>query len=102
MLQPLDGPSKQDSISVTTSTAVEAKVGASALVERKVVTIQPLSGMIKVYFADNNETPTPATVLAKGFEHPKKSIRTYEASETQKIFLVAVTATTNVVIAERA
>jgi hypothetical protein len=102
MLLPLDGPTKQDSISVTTASFVEVKVGASAFSERKVITIQPLSFMIKVYFADAGETVTNSTVLNKGFEHPKKSIRSYEASESQKVYMIAVGGTTNVIVAERA
>ena len=89
-LLPLDGPSAQDVISVTTQ--VEAKVGASALGERKVVTIQPTDGKLYVSFVSGED----------GFLCFKNGIYTFEASEQQPLYIKAFTGTVAVVIAERA
>ena len=101
MFQPLDGPSLQDKITVDTTTVQELKSGGSALEERKVVTIQP-DGRIYVYFGDGSSTPSAATVVADGFLQFKDSKETYEASESQPVFVLAVTGTVNVRFAERA
>lgn len=101
MFQPLDGPSKQTKLSVTTSTPVEVKVGSSPLAERKAITMQP-DGNMKVYFADEGETPSAATVLNNGFNHFKNTKETYEASDEQVIFILSASGTIDVVIAERA
>lgn len=102
MLQPLDGPSKQGKLSsIDTITAVEAKVGASAFEDRKVVTLQP-NGNMKVYFADDGETPSAATVLANGLDHYKNAKESYEAGAKQKIFILAASGTIDVVVVERA
>jgi hypothetical protein len=102
MLQPLDGPSVQSKLtSVGTSTPVEAKAGASPLTDRQVVSMQP-SGNMKVYFANDGETPSAATVLANGFDHYKNTKETYEAGPKQKIFVLAAAGTIDVVVAERA
>lgn len=80
-LQPLDGPAVYKNISVTTS-AQEVKVGASALSERKVVTIQPLDGV--VYFGyDASVTSTTGTKVYKGQTYP------LEASESLPVWIVA-------------
>lgn len=102
MLLPLDGPSVQDTVSVTTATVVEAKIGASALSERKVVTLQPRTSKLYVYFGAEGVTPNAATVAADGFIVFKNAIQSFEASESQKIFLLSVSVTNTVVIAERA
>jgi uncharacterized protein YpmB len=99
---PLDGPAQQLVVSVSTAAITEAKAGVSALEERKVVTIQPLNGKVYVYFAQEGVTPSAATVIANGFIQYKNQKETYEASNSQLIYLVAVSATTNVSIAERA
>lgn len=98
---PLDGPSKQYSLSVTTGAVVEV-INTSSLDERKVVTIQPLTSDIWVYFWDGTNTPSLATVQNDGFRQFKKAMNTYEASTQQKIYIVAITATTSVRIVERA
>jgi hypothetical protein len=101
MFQPLDGPAAQIKLtSVGTTTPVEVKVGASALVDRQVITMQP-NGNMKVYFSDGT-TPAAATVLANGFDHAKNAKESYEAGEKQKVFVLAATGTIDVVIAERA
>ena len=102
MLQPLDGPSAQGSISVNTTVVQEAKVGASVKEERAVLTLQPLDGTIYVYFGDGTATPNAATMIADGFEHPKKSLRSYEAGPQQQVFILAKTGTVDVKVAERA
>ena len=102
MIQPLDGPSKQFSISVDSSTVKEVKAGASAFNERKVITLQPLGGDIWVYFADEGETPDATDVSTKGFQHFKKNKESYEASHQQSVFILAVTSTADVRGAERA
>lgn len=101
MYLPLDGPSKQNKISVTTATRVEVKSGTEVFSDRKVITLQPISSMIKVYFADDSETVTAANVIDKGFEHPKKSIRTYEATSRQTVYMIAIGSNTDVIVAER-
>jgi hypothetical protein len=102
MIEALDGPSSQGVIPVSNSVVSEVKVGVTVLDERKVVTIQP-SGKIRVYFGDGSTTPSAATVLSDGFKHGKDSIRSYEASSSQILYIVSDTgASINVTIAERA
>lgn len=102
MFQPLDGPSIQGKLTaVDTITAVEAKVGASPLVDRSVVTMQP-DGDMKVYFAEDGVVPSAATVLANGFDHYKNTKESYEAGPKQKIYVLAKSGTINVIVAERA
>jgi pantothenate kinase len=101
MFQPLDGPSAQTKItSVGIATPVEVKVGASALTDRQVITLQP-TGNMKVYFSDGS-VPSAATVLANGLDHFKNAKETYEAGEKQRVFVLAATGTIDVVIVERA
>lgn len=101
MFQPLDGPSAQTKLtSVGTATPVEVKVGAAALTDRAVITMQP-DGNMKVYFSDGT-TPSAATVLADGLDHYKKAKESYEAGEKQKVFVLAATGTINVIVVERA
>lgn len=101
-LLPLDGPSQQFSISLTSTTAVEVKDGANPpLGERKVITMMPTDGKIYVYFGDGSTTPTANDVKTKGFPHSKGSMRSYEASDTQDVWIVADTGTVDVRVAER-
>lgn len=102
MFQELDGPSKQDKITITAATPVRVKVGSTELNGRQVITIQPLTGTCRVYFADDNESPSAATVLAKGFKQRKEGIRTYEASSTQWVYILSESGSIDVIIAERA
>lgn len=101
MFQPLDGPSLQDVVNVSSVTVFRVKVGVSEFDGREVVTIQPIDGKIWVMFGDDSTTPSAADVKNKGFEHPKKSLRSYEAGSKQPIFIVADTGTVNVRFAER-
>jgi len=103
MLLPLDGPSKQYSLTVGTSTVLEVlKPTESVLEERKVVTIQPLDQSIYVYFGDGSGTPSPAVMAADGFFHFKKAKETYEAADSQEIYILSVNGSGSVIIAERA
>ena len=102
MFSPLDGPSAQDRVAVTTSVVKELKIGSIALDDRQVITIQPIDGHIWVYFGDGVTTPTAATVSTKGFKHVKMAKESYEASNTQKVYIVADSGTVNVTFAERA
>lgn len=101
MYQLLDGPAKQDRVAVTTSTVTELKVGASALSERQVITIQPLTGNIWIYFGDGVSTPSAATVSTKGLKHVKMAKESYEAGEEQKVFVVSESGTVDVTFVER-
>lgn len=102
MYQPLDGPSAQIKItSVDTITPVEVKVGASALSERQVITLQP-SGNMKVYFAGDGAAPSAATILANGLDHFKNAKESYEAGEKQRVYVLATSGTIDVIVVERA
>ena len=103
MLQPLDGPSTQGTLSsVGTVTVVEAIVGGSAFPERKVVTLQGV-GRFYVYFGDLTVgAPSAATVSSDGFLVFKNAQVTYEATNQQPIYVLAVTGTVDIKIAERA
>lgn len=101
MFLPLDGPSLQGRTTITSTTPVRVRVGVAELAERKVVTIQPLSGKIYVYFGDGVNTPNALTV-ANGFVQSKNSIHSYEASNQQEIYILALQGTVDVVFAERA
>jgi len=100
MLQPLDGPSLQTNESVDTVTVVKLPTG-SELEERKVLTIQPIDGKLWVYFGDGGAAPSAATVAADGFEHGKRALHSYEASDTQKIYILSQSGTVDVRFAER-
>lgn len=102
MFLPLDGPSIQNTLSVGTVTPVEARIGAAPLAERKVVTVQPITGKCYVYFAAEGETPSAANMVAKGFVHFKNQRESYEAGDTQKLWLLSLSGTINIVVAERA
>ena len=101
MLQPLDGTSKQASLSVDTVTVLEIKAGASAFTERKVITVQPTDGKVYIYFGDEGVVPNAATVAADGFIQTK-SKESYEATGSQVVYILAVSGTVDVRFAERA
>jgi hypothetical protein len=101
MLEPLDGPSKHTVLSaVDTVTPVQVKVGATALTDRKVITLQGDSKFY-VYFADDAIVPSAATVAAEGFVQFKDQKESYEAGQRQIVFVLAVTGTVNIRVAER-
>jgi hypothetical protein len=101
MLQPLDGPSLQGSLSVTASTVVELKVGINPYPERKVLTIQP-NGKIYIFFGEDSTIPSVSDLQTKGFTHFKDALHTYEATATQRVYVLSVAGTVSVKIAERA
>jgi hypothetical protein len=99
--QALDGPSKMFLLSsVGTVTPIEVKEGASAFVERKVLTLEG-DAKFYVYLADEGETPSAGDVSSMGFLSygPRES---WEASGSQAVFVLAVTGTVNIRGAERA
>jgi hypothetical protein len=99
---PLDGPSTQFAISLTSTTVQEVKSGSSALDERKLITLLPTNGKIYIYFGDGSTTPSANDVQTKGFPHPTNALRSYEASSTQEVYIVADTGTVDVRASERA
>ena len=101
MLYPLDGPSLHGNTSVTDSSVFRVKVGAEELVEREVVSICPIDGKIWVLFGDGQTTPTVQFVKENGFPQRKEALRTYEAANTQEIYVVADTGTVKIHFAER-
>jgi len=101
MFQPLNGPSLQDSVALTDNTVFRVKVGATEMAERDVVSIYPVDGDIWIFFGDGINVPTAANVKGKGFPQPVGSLRTYEATDTQEIYIVADSGTVDVRFAER-
>jgi hypothetical protein len=91
MLESLDGPAVQDKVIVTT-VEVEAKVGLTAFLDRKVVTIQPLTGKVLVTFEAGKD----------GLEIFNKQMMTFEASDTQPLYIKAFSGSVDVIVAERA
>jgi hypothetical protein len=91
-LLPLDGPAVYSNLNVST-TAIEVKVGASPLSERKVVTIQPLNG--DIFFGYNSSvTTSTGTKIFQGQLFP------FEAGESMPIFVIAASGTIDCRITE--
>jgi hypothetical protein len=86
----VDGPAVQGSLNV--SVEVEAKVGASVLAERKIITIQPIDGKIYASFQSGVE----------GFLIYKSQIVSFEISDLLPLYIKAVIGTVAVKICERA
>ena len=101
MFEALDGPSAQLKVSLDTVTVKEVKVGALALDDRKVITLQP-TGKIKVYFGSGGAAPLAAVVAANGLDHFKDAKETYEAGDKQKVYILSAVGTVDVIIVERA
>ena len=81
----LDGPGTTGAITVSTS-AVEAKIGASAFSERKVVIIQPLDG--DIYWSyDSGVTISSGHLINTG------TLQFISTSELLPIYLVAGSST---------
>ena len=89
--QPLDGPAVEGAITV--STVIEAKVGATRLDDRKVLTIQPLTGNI-YYGYSASVTTTSGTKIISGQCWP------LEASDKLPVYIIAETGSVNVRITE--
>lgn len=100
MFQPLDGPAAHDTISVGTGAVVEAKIGASSLEERKVLTIQP-TDKLYIYWGDGSGIPSVGTVSADGITLFKNGVYTFEASRSQPIYMLSVSGTIDVKVVER-
>ena len=100
--EPLDGPSKSFKLStVGIVTPVEVYASGSAFPERKVVTLQS-DGKFYIYFADEGETPSAATMIANAMWQGKNARESYEASGSQAVFVLAFTGTVDIRGAERA
>lgn len=101
MIEALDGPSKQFLKSIDSITPVEVQDGGSALSDRKVVTMQG-DAKFYVYLCGDNETPSATDISTKGFIQYKNAKESYEAGEEQTIYILSISGTCNVRIAERA
>lgn len=103
MFQPLDGPAKQYKLTVTSTVVLElVKPTESALEERKVVVVNPQDGKIKIFFGDGITTPSPATIASDGMLIYKNSRDTFEATNSQPLFILADTSDVDVIVIERA
>ena len=93
MLQSIDGPTTYGTVSV--STAVELKIGGSALSERKVLLIQPQGNHIYI--------GTDASVTtSNGIKLAKDQIMSLEAGELVTVYAIASSGTIDVRIWEMA
>jgi hypothetical protein len=101
MIEALDGPSKQFVISVDDVTPLEVKDGASTFSDRKAITMQG-DARFYVYFCNEGEVPTATDISSKGFRQFKLAKETYEAGEFQAIYVLSVSGTCNIRVAERA
>lgn len=101
MLLPLDGPALHGKQTINTTTPFRVKVNANELPERKIVTIQPLTGKIYIFFGYDENVPTVSDIQG-GFIQFKNALHSYEASNEQFVYILAVTGTVDVAFAERA
>lgn len=92
MFIPLNGPALHGALSVST-TAVEVKVGASALSERTVITIQPIDGDVYFGYSDS-VTSLTGTKIFQGQVYP------LEAAQSLPVWVVAASGTIDVRITE--
>lgn len=102
MYLPLDGPATQEQENVNATTVFRVRSGASELEGRNVVTIQGINGVLWVYFGDGVSIPSASQVRDLGFQQPKAAIATYEASQSQPVFILADVGTVDVRYSERA
>ena len=92
MFIPLNGPAVNNNATVG-STAVEAKVGATILEDRKIVTIQPLSDHL--YFGySSGVTSLNGTKIFKG------QVYTLEATDQLPIWIISASEDNDVRITE--
>jgi len=92
MFLPLNGPAVYNNMNVTT-TAVEVKVGASPLEERKILTVQPIDG--DIYFGyDSSVTASTGTKIFQGQFFP------FEAEASLSIYVIAGSGTVDTRITE--
>ena len=90
MFEPLDGPSAQGILTVTTTESA-LRIGPDNFSERWVVTIQPTDGKVYVSFQTGVE----------GFLIFKNQLVTFEGTDSQTLYIKAVVGTVTVKIAER-
>lgn len=101
MYRRLDGPSKHGSLTVTNAAVQELKVEAQAFSGRSVITLIS-DKRVLIYFGDDTATaPSVATVAADGFLILKNQLTTLEAGKDQPVYILAVSDTANVSVAER-
>jgi hypothetical protein len=102
-LLPLDGPALQSGVIVTTGTVVAAKVGVTELVERKAITLQSLNDDIYVYFGDDTGiAPSTLIVQTSGLVVYLGEKATFEATSSQRLYILAINNATTVIVVERA
>jgi len=102
MFLPLDGPSKQLKISVSNTSVSEIKVDSTSLSERKVITFQPTGGNIYIYFGYNDVIPSSSDVSNNGLVFFTNGVYTIEASDSQKVYTLAMATGTFITFVERA
>lgn len=102
MLDRLDGPSVQTTLSVDSSTVQELKVGGTALKRRKVITFKA-DQKVYIYFGDDQASaPSSGTVSTDGIEVAKNQLVSLEATNQQPVYVLAVSTTASLKLAERA
>ena len=99
-LQALDGPSLQSSLTVTTTTVQELRVGSEPYKPRQVITFEP-SQDIYLFFGEDDTIPSVTDVQNGGFTYTSESIFTVESGSKQRVYVLAITATATVRFAER-
>lgn len=103
MLQPLDGPSLQGKLTgVGTGSVVEVFVSGQAFEERKIVTMQG-NGRFYLYFGDLDAgAPSVANVSDNGQIVFRNQLISVEATCDQPLYVLALSGTVDIRIAERA
>ena len=103
MFQPLDGPSKQYTLSVADNAVSEiVKPAGSAQAERKVITLQSEDGKFRVFFGDGSGAPSIGVIKADGILQHRIQLRSYECGDSQKMYLISESGTINIHVVERA
>lgn len=92
MLLPLDGPA--DSTSKNISASEEVKVGASALDERKMISVQPLDGNVFLSYAS---PATSSNAFLKVFQGQFVEL---ERGTLLPVYIVAETGTVTTLVGE--
>jgi hypothetical protein len=105
MLEALDGPAKQYTLSITDGAVVEVvKPTEDAFPERKVVTMQATtgSGKFRIFWGDGSSTPSVGDVQTDGILQFKFVLRSYEATAQQPLYIISESGNITVHIVERA
>lgn len=92
MYQTINGPGVQGALSVST-TAIEVKVGGTALDQRILISIQPLDGVIYYGYTDSVSASTGTKVF-------KGQYFSLEATDQATVYLIAASGTVDVRITE--